>query len=45
MTAGTPRRTVEAMNRSRVDGTALAVKTTGLTKQFGERKALDGVDL
>jgi ABC-2 type transport system ATP-binding protein len=33
------------MNRSRDDGSALAVKTAGLTKQFGERKALDGVDL
>jgi ABC-2 type transport system ATP-binding protein len=38
-------RTVESMNRSRTDGAALAVNTTGLTKQFGERKALDGVDL
>ena len=45
MTAGAVRRTVEPMNRSRVDGAALAVKTTGLTKRFGERKALDGVDL
>jgi ABC-2 type transport system ATP-binding protein len=33
------------MNGSRTDGAAPAVKTTGLTKQFGERKALDGVDL
>jgi ABC-2 type transport system ATP-binding protein len=33
------------MNRSRTDGAALAVKTTGLTKEFGERRALDGVDL
>jgi ABC-2 type transport system ATP-binding protein len=33
------------MNRSRSDGAALAVKTTGLTKEFGERRALDGVDL
>jgi ABC-2 type transport system ATP-binding protein len=33
------------MSRSPTDGVALAVKTTGLTKQFGERKALDGVDL
>jgi ABC-2 type transport system ATP-binding protein len=33
------------MDRSLTDGAALAVKTTGLTKQFGERKALDGVDL
>jgi ABC-2 type transport system ATP-binding protein len=27
------------------DGAAPAVKTTGLTKQFGKRRALDGVDL
>ena len=33
------------MNRSQRDGVALAVKTTGLTKLFGDRKALDGVDL
>jgi ABC-2 type transport system ATP-binding protein len=33
------------MSESRTDGAALAVKTTGLTKKFGERKALDGVDL
>ena len=33
------------MTRSSTDGAALAVKTTGLTKRFGERKALDGVDL
>ena len=33
------------MNRSLTDGGAPAVKTTGLTKQFGERRALDGVDL
>ena len=33
------------MDRSRNDGAAPAVKTTGLTKLFGERKALDGVDL
>jgi ABC-2 type transport system ATP-binding protein len=45
MTAGARRRTVEVMNGSGADGAALAVKTTGLTKQFGERKALDGVDL
>jgi ABC-2 type transport system ATP-binding protein len=38
-------RTVEAMKRSQTDGAALAVKTSGLTKRFGERKALDGVDL
>jgi ABC-2 type transport system ATP-binding protein len=33
------------MTRSSTDGAALAVKTTHLTKHFGERKALDGVDL
>ena len=33
------------MNRSPTDGAAPAVKTTGLTKDFGGRKALDGVDL
>lgn len=33
------------MTKSLTDGAALAVKTTGLTKQFGSRKALDGVDL
>ena len=33
------------MTRSPADGAALAVETTGLTKAFGERKALDGVDL
>jgi ABC-2 type transport system ATP-binding protein len=33
------------MNGSHTDGGAPAVKTTGLTKEFGERKALDGVDL
>jgi ABC-2 type transport system ATP-binding protein len=33
------------MNRSPGDGSALAVKTTGLTKEFGVRRALDGVDL
>ena len=33
------------MNRTRTDGAGLAVKTTGLTKEFGERRALDGVDL
>jgi ABC-2 type transport system ATP-binding protein len=33
------------MNRSSTDGTAPAVKTSGLTKLFGDRKALDGVDL
>jgi ABC-2 type transport system ATP-binding protein len=33
------------MNRSRTDGDGLAVRTTALTKAFGTRKALDGVDL
>jgi ABC-2 type transport system ATP-binding protein len=33
------------MTKPLTDGAALAVKTTGLTKQFGDRKALDGVDL
>jgi ABC-2 type transport system ATP-binding protein len=33
------------MKRSRNDGAAPAVKTIGLTKEFGERRALDGVDL
>ncbi|HZO79362.1 MAG TPA: ABC transporter ATP-binding protein [Solirubrobacteraceae bacterium] len=33
------------MSTSSTDGAALAVKTTGLTKRFGQRKALDGVDL
>jgi ABC-2 type transport system ATP-binding protein len=33
------------MSRSRTDGAASAVKTIGLTKRFGERRALDGVDL
>jgi ABC-2 type transport system ATP-binding protein len=33
------------MTRSLADGAAPAVKTTGLTKDFGERRALDGVDL
>jgi len=36
---------VLAMTKSLTDGVAPAVKTTGLTKQFGARKALDGVDL
>jgi ABC-2 type transport system ATP-binding protein len=45
MTARPRDRTVETMNKTRIDGAALAVKTTGLTKRFGERKALDGVDL
>jgi ABC-2 type transport system ATP-binding protein len=33
------------MNNSSMDGAALAVETTGLSKRFGERIALDGVDL
>jgi ABC-2 type transport system ATP-binding protein len=33
------------MQTTPIDGAAPAVKTTGLTKSFGERKALDGVDL
>src|SRR5437660_12356156 len=33
------------MHTTSIDGAAPAVKTTGLTKSFGERKALDGVDL
>src|SRR5215469_2523774 len=33
------------MTRTTTDGAALAVKTSGLTKLFGDRKALDGVDL
>ena len=33
------------MNQISPDGTAPAVHTTGLTKLFGDRKALDGVDL
>jgi ABC-2 type transport system ATP-binding protein len=33
------------MSESQKDGAAPAVQTTGLTKAFGERKALDGVDL
>jgi ABC-2 type transport system ATP-binding protein len=45
MTVRSRARTVEAMHKSRTDGGALAVKTTGLTKRFGERTALDGVDL
>ncbi len=45
MTASLRGRTFGSMNRSVTDGAALAVKTTGLTKEFGERRALDGVDL
>jgi ABC-2 type transport system ATP-binding protein len=33
------------MNKSPSDGAVLAVETSSLTKHFGERKALDGVDL
>jgi ABC-2 type transport system ATP-binding protein len=33
------------MSNSSTDGAALAVETTGLSKRFGERIALDGVDL
>src|SRR5215470_16197747 len=39
------RRSVSGMNTTAIDGRAPAVKTTGLTKDFGERTALDGVDL
>jgi ABC-2 type transport system ATP-binding protein len=45
MMAGRCTRSVAVMNESTADGAAPAVKTTGLTKLFGERKALDGVDL
>jgi ABC-2 type transport system ATP-binding protein len=45
MTAATPDRSFIAMASSPTDGAALAVKTTELTKGFGERRALDGVDL
>lgn len=38
-------RSLGVMNKSSTDGPSLAVKTTGLTKEFGTRKALDGVDL
>src|SRR5262249_7856542 len=33
------------MNSTSSDGRAPAVRTTGLTKSYGERQALDGVDL
>src|SRR6516162_7905883 len=33
------------MNNTSSDGRAPAVRTTGLTKSYGERQALDGVDL
>jgi ABC-2 type transport system ATP-binding protein len=46
VTTARPRaHTVTTMTRPLTGGEALAVKTTGLTKQFGDRKALDGVDL
>ena len=38
-------RTFGSMNETPTDGAALAVKTIGLTKEFAERRALDGVDL
>jgi ABC-2 type transport system ATP-binding protein len=38
-------RSVAYMNNTALDGAAPAVKTSGLTKSFGERRALDGVDL
>jgi len=44
-TEGSRNRTFGCMNTPPTGGAALAVKTTRLTKQFGERKALDGVDL
>jgi ABC-2 type transport system ATP-binding protein len=45
MYAGTVGSTVVGMTQAHADGAALAVRTTGLTKHFGDRKALDGVDL
>jgi ABC-2 type transport system ATP-binding protein len=45
MMGGLRPRSVAVMNESTADGAALAVRTTGLTKLFGERRALDGVDL
>src|ERR671936_880941 len=45
MADGRRARNVAGMNLSHSDGTALAVQTSGLTKLFGDRKALDGVDL
>src|SRR6516165_2956894 len=33
------------MNSTSSDGRAPAVRTTGLTKSYGERQALDGLDL
>jgi ABC-2 type transport system ATP-binding protein len=33
------------MTPAHADGGALAVRTTGLSKRFGDRKALDGIDL
>jgi ABC-2 type transport system ATP-binding protein len=37
--------TVDGMTHANADGAAPAVRTSGLTKRFGDRKALDGVDL
>src|SRR5215472_4109721 len=45
MNRGASLRSFGGMNNTATDGRAPAVRTTGLTKQFGERKALDGVDL
>jgi ABC-2 type transport system ATP-binding protein len=45
MTRGAARFTVRGMANANADGAGLAVRTTGLTKRFGDRKALDGVDL
>ena len=45
MTRGGARFTVRGMTNANADGVAPAVRTTGLTKRFGDRKALDGVDL
>jgi ABC-2 type transport system ATP-binding protein len=45
MTSARAANSVADMTRSSIDGMAPAVKTNGLTKLFGDRKALDGVDL
>lgn len=45
MPAATRPRTVAVMTTSQIDGKGPAVKTVGLTKEFGQRRALDGVDL
>jgi ABC-2 type transport system ATP-binding protein len=45
MTAWALERSLRSMNSSPTDLAQLAVKTTGLTKVFGTRTALDGVDL